>query len=111
MVVVGETPQAAWDGASAIDVDYEELDVVADIQTALQPGAPLVWPNGIPEMNLMSAETMVPKKRHQIWNFPLMSIQRVHGAMWKGFAEPMWCWSENIAQGLFIRAIWSLKSV
>ncbi len=48
MVVVGETPQAAWDGASAVDVDYEELDVVADIQTALQPGAPLVWPNGIP---------------------------------------------------------------
>ena len=49
VVVVGETPQAAWDGASAVDVDYEELDVVADIQTALKPGAPLVWPNGIPE--------------------------------------------------------------
>ena len=52
VVVVGETPQAAWDGASAVDVDYEELDVVADIQTALKPGAPLVWPNGIPKMNL-----------------------------------------------------------
>ncbi len=40
VVVVGETPQAAWDGASAVDVDYEEMDVVPDIATALQPGAP-----------------------------------------------------------------------
>ena len=49
VVVVGETPQAAWDGAAAVDIDYEELDVVADIASALKPGAPLVWPNGIPE--------------------------------------------------------------
>jgi len=48
VVVVGETPQAAWDGASAVDVDYEEMDVVPDIATALRPGAPLVWPDGIP---------------------------------------------------------------
>ena len=48
VIVVGETPQAAWDGASAVDIDYEELDVVADIASALKQGAPLVWPNGIP---------------------------------------------------------------
>lgn len=47
-VVLGETPEAAWDGASVVDVEYEPLEVVPDLTTALAPGAPLVWANGIP---------------------------------------------------------------
>jgi carbon-monoxide dehydrogenase large subunit len=41
--VVGETLQAARDGAEALRVDYEELPSVTDLARAYEPGAPLVW--------------------------------------------------------------------
>jgi carbon-monoxide dehydrogenase large subunit len=41
--VVGETLQAARDGAEALGVDYEELPSVTDLARAYEPGAPLVW--------------------------------------------------------------------
>jgi carbon-monoxide dehydrogenase large subunit len=41
--VVGETLQAARDGAEALGVDYEELPSVTDLACAYEPGAPLVW--------------------------------------------------------------------
>ena len=41
--VVGETPQAARDGAEAIMVDYDVLPAATDLATAHQPGAPAVW--------------------------------------------------------------------
>ncbi len=40
-VVVAETEEAALDGASAIEIDYDPLPVVIDPQEALKPGAPL----------------------------------------------------------------------
>ena len=39
-VVVAESEEAALDGATAIEVDYEPLPVVIDPQEALKPGAP-----------------------------------------------------------------------
>ena len=42
--VVAETPQAARDAAELITVDYDILPAVTDLATAIEPGAPLVWP-------------------------------------------------------------------
>ncbi|MEX2649670.1 MAG: xanthine dehydrogenase family protein molybdopterin-binding subunit [Alphaproteobacteria bacterium] len=42
--VVAETIEAARDAAEAIDVDYEALPAVTDTAAAVEPGAPLVWP-------------------------------------------------------------------
>ncbi len=47
-VVIGETVAAARAGAAAIDVAWEPLPVVADIDAALEPDAPLLHPeNGL----------------------------------------------------------------
>lgn len=48
-LVLGETEEAAADGAAAVLVDYDPLPVVADIAQALAPGAPVIWPNGAPQ--------------------------------------------------------------
>jgi CO/xanthine dehydrogenase Mo-binding subunit len=40
-LVIGETEAAAEDGAEAVAVDYELLDVVVDVEAAMEPGAPL----------------------------------------------------------------------
>ncbi len=40
--VAAETPAAAAAAVEAIEVEYEELPVVGDVETALAPGAPLV---------------------------------------------------------------------
>src|SRR5579859_3497611 len=40
-IVLAETEAAAEDGAGAVDVDYEPLEVVIDPVSAIQPGAPL----------------------------------------------------------------------
>jgi carbon-monoxide dehydrogenase large subunit len=42
--VVGETMQAARDGAEAIMVDYDVLPAATDLATAHEAGAALVWP-------------------------------------------------------------------
>jgi len=42
--VVGETPQAARDGAEAIAVDYAVLPAATDLATAHEEGQPEVWP-------------------------------------------------------------------
>jgi carbon-monoxide dehydrogenase large subunit len=43
--VVAETRAAAKAGAEAVEVDYDELPVVADIDSAIAPGAPKLWPD------------------------------------------------------------------
>jgi CO/xanthine dehydrogenase Mo-binding subunit len=48
-LVVAETEAAATAGAVAIDAEWEQLPVIADIDAALAPGAPLVHPeSGLP---------------------------------------------------------------
>ena len=42
--VVAETREAARAGLEAIAVDYADLPVVASIDAAIAPGAPLIWP-------------------------------------------------------------------
>jgi carbon-monoxide dehydrogenase large subunit len=43
-VVAAETPEAAWDAAEAVAVDWEPLPAVVDAAAALEPGAPLLYP-------------------------------------------------------------------
>ncbi len=47
-LVVAETVAAAEDGAEATEVDYEPLPAATTIDEATAPGAPLVWPDGVP---------------------------------------------------------------
>lgn len=42
--VVADSRAAAEDGVAALVVDFEELPVVADMETALDPGTPLIHP-------------------------------------------------------------------
>ena len=44
--IVAETAHQARDAAEAIDVRYEPLPSVADVDAAVAPGAPLVWAEG-----------------------------------------------------------------
>ena len=48
-VVVAATEAAAEDGASAVTVDYQALPASIDVEAAIAPGAPLVWPEGVPK--------------------------------------------------------------
>ena len=43
--IVAESREAARAGADAIEIDYEELPVVASIDAAIAPGAPKIWPD------------------------------------------------------------------
>ncbi|HET6937326.1 MAG TPA: xanthine dehydrogenase family protein molybdopterin-binding subunit, partial [Nocardioides sp.] len=43
-LVVAETRAQAVDAAELVDVDYEPLDVVVDMEAALAPGAPQQFP-------------------------------------------------------------------
>src|ERR1700761_7852426 len=42
--VVATSAAAARDAAEAVLVDYDALPAVTDMQAAIKPGAPLVWP-------------------------------------------------------------------
>jgi carbon-monoxide dehydrogenase large subunit len=44
-VVIAKSRAAAKDAAELVEVDYEELPVIADLEAASADGAPLVWPD------------------------------------------------------------------
>ena len=48
-VVVAESEVAAADGADLVEVDYDPLPSVTDIDAAMADDAPLVWPHGMQE--------------------------------------------------------------
>ncbi len=43
-IVMAETRAQAQDAAEMIEVDYDILDSITDTATALEPGAPVIWP-------------------------------------------------------------------
>lgn len=49
VVVVGETEAAARDGADAVVIDYEPLPAIVDVLDAIAEGAPVIWPEGLPQ--------------------------------------------------------------
>jgi CO/xanthine dehydrogenase Mo-binding subunit len=48
-LVLAESEAAAEDGAHKVRVDYEPLPAAITMDEALAEGAPLVWPQGVPE--------------------------------------------------------------
>lgn len=44
-VVVADTMQQAVDAGRLVEVDYDELDALCDVESALAPGAPLIHPD------------------------------------------------------------------
>ncbi|MEV0593454.1 xanthine dehydrogenase family protein molybdopterin-binding subunit [Nonomuraea cavernae] len=44
VLVVAETPEAAADAAGLVDLEFDELPAVIGIERALDPGAPLLYP-------------------------------------------------------------------
>ena len=49
VAVVAESEALARDAAEAVVVDYEPLPAVVDMEEAIQPHAPTIWPHGLPE--------------------------------------------------------------
>lgn len=55
-LVIAVSEAAAEDGVDAVMVDYEPLPAVTTIDAASRPGAPLVWPDGMPGEDLEAAD-------------------------------------------------------
>ena len=64
VVVVAESEQAARDAADAVEIDYEPLTPVVDVQAAAAADAPVIWPNGLPKegIDLTAAHAQVDKE-------------------------------------------------
>ena len=43
--IVAETHQQARDASELVDIEYDMLPSITDLAVAMEPGAPLVWPN------------------------------------------------------------------
>ncbi len=54
-VVLAESEAAASDAAELVDVDYEPLEAVVTLEQAEAPGAPPVWPDGLPGQSAEAA--------------------------------------------------------
>lgn len=55
-LVIAETEAAAEDGVDAVMVDYEPLPAATTMDAAVRPGAPLVWPEGVPGEDAEAAD-------------------------------------------------------
>jgi CO/xanthine dehydrogenase Mo-binding subunit len=91
-VVVGENPTAAQDGAEAVFIEYEPLQVVADMMQALASDAPLIWPEGLPDdaSDLTAAHAAVAKEAETIARPPSNVHEENHyerGDVAEGFRE------------------------
>ena len=61
VIVVAESEAQAQDAADAVVIDYEPLPAVVDPLAAMQLGAPVIWPGGVPKegVDLTSAHAAV----------------------------------------------------
>jgi CO/xanthine dehydrogenase Mo-binding subunit len=50
-LVLAETEEAASDGVEQVSVDYEPLPAAMTVEGAMAEGAPLVWPDGLPNQS------------------------------------------------------------
>ena len=53
--VLAESQAAADDAVMLVDIEYDELPAVLDADAALAPGAPAVWPEGLPGVGAEAA--------------------------------------------------------
>jgi CO/xanthine dehydrogenase Mo-binding subunit len=49
VAVVGETVAAAQDGVEVLEVAYELLPAIPNLDAALSPESPILWPHGLPK--------------------------------------------------------------
>ncbi len=92
-VVVAESEAAAQDAADLVQIEYEPLPAVADVEQAVLPDAPIVWPDGLPkeEVDLTevhgggSGDKVVEQRR----DLPNVHSRRTYqrGDVQAGFAE------------------------
>lgn len=80
VVVVAESETAASDGIAAVMVDYEPLPTVADMDAALSEGAPLIWPEGLPQEgeDLTAAHAAVEHGEEEDRRKPSNVIKETH---------------------------------
>jgi CO/xanthine dehydrogenase Mo-binding subunit len=55
VAVLADSDAVAEDALALIEVEYEDLPAVLDAEAALAPGAPVVWPEGIPGVGAEAA--------------------------------------------------------
>ena len=75
--VVAETRDQARDAAEAIDVDYEPLPAVVDVEDAIAPGAPLVWPEATGNVACEARHGNVAATRRRIRRAPRTSSRSI----------------------------------
>src|SRR5690606_27885263 len=92
-VVVAATAAQARDAAEAVAVDYEPLPAVTDLAAALEPGAPVLWPEEAPgnlaldwEAGDRAAVDRLFAQAHRISRVDLVNNRVVPNAM-----EPRGC--------------------
>lgn len=66
-LVVAESEAIARDAADLVLVEYAPLPAVVSLQQAIAPGAPVIWPNGLPKegIDLTAAHAAVDKDTDQ----------------------------------------------
>ncbi len=91
-VVIGETAAAAQDGVDAVLIDYDPLPAAVDLAAAMNPDAPVVWPEGLPrdESDLTAAHAAIEAEKEvaQAANSNIHTEEHFkRGDVAQGFAE------------------------
>ncbi|HUF91718.1 MAG TPA: xanthine dehydrogenase family protein molybdopterin-binding subunit, partial [Candidatus Limnocylindria bacterium] len=107
-VVLGETASAAADGAEAVSVEYSPLDVVIDVEAALQPDSPLLYPDsgsnagvrlkrekGDVDAAFTTAAVVVEARLVNQRLIPLAMEPRACSARWDGAANMLTVWGDT----------------
>ncbi|MGQ9527063.1 MAG: xanthine dehydrogenase family protein molybdopterin-binding subunit, partial [Chloroflexus sp.] len=66
-LVLATSPAAAEDGVAALQIDYEPLPAPVTAEAALDPEAPVIWPQGVPkaDTDLTAAHAAVARGEEQ----------------------------------------------
>ncbi|MGA7808346.1 molybdopterin-dependent oxidoreductase [Bradyrhizobium sp.] len=62
--VIAETEAAAEEGCRRLDVRYELLPAVVDVEQAIAPGAPMIHPERTPEQRVANAQRNIVAEAH-----------------------------------------------
>lgn len=90
-VVIAESETIAQDAADLVVIDYEPLPAVIDIEEAIQPDAPTIWPHGLPEeesdLTAAHGDTVAKEVTHDRPNNVHAVNHFERGNVQQGFAE------------------------
>lgn len=74
VAVVAETREQAQDASELVEIDYDQLPSVTEIEDALKPGAPQIWA-GAPAMSPASTASAMPPSPMRPSRQPPMSCR------------------------------------